>query len=456
NSAGDLHNKNSSKHNRPGSEGFDSKSGGMSNEMFNMIAINANGIHEGIAIGGDKYPGSTMLEHILRYEKNPNIKFMVALGELGGDEEYLITEALKQKKITKPLVIWVTGTCAKMFPTEVQFGHAGAKSGKEKESADSKNKGLKEAGAIVPDSYDNLGETIKKVYNELKSKGQIVENEAEPPKIPVDYAKALASGSIRKSTNFISTISDDRGEEVTYGGIPISKIIEQNYSLGDVITLLWFRKKLPAYASKFIELVLMITADHGPAVSGAHNSIIASRAGKDLISSLCSGLLTIGPRFGGAIDDAARHFKSAHESGMSPNEFVEDMKKKGILIPGIGHRVKSLQNPDKRVELLKTFAKKNFKKTGYLDFALEVEKITTSKRSNLILNVDGCIGVLFLDLFATCGEFSKEEIDQIIEVGVLNGLFALGRSIGMIGHYLDQKRLKAPLYRHPYDDILYL
>ena len=29
----------------------------------------------------------------------------------------------------------------------------------------------------------------------------------------------------------------------------------------------------------------------------------------------------------------------------------------------------------------------------------------------------------------------------------------LGRSIGFIGHHLDQKRLRAPLYRHPADDI---
>jgi len=43
-------------------------------------------------------------------------------------------------------------------------------------------------------------------------------------------------------------------------------------------------------------------------VSGAHNSIVASRAGKDLVSSLCSGLLTIGDRFGGAINDAAKQF----------------------------------------------------------------------------------------------------------------------------------------------------
>ena len=37
----------------------------------------------------------------------------------------------------------------------------------------------------------------------------------------------------------------------------------------------------------------MVTADHGPAVSGAHNTIVCARAGKDLVSSLTSGLLTI-------------------------------------------------------------------------------------------------------------------------------------------------------------------
>ena len=46
--------------------------------------------------------------------------------------------------------------------------------------------------------------------------------------------------------------------------------------------------RLPSYASKFLEMCLMVTADHGPAVSGAHNTIIASRASKDLVSSLAS------------------------------------------------------------------------------------------------------------------------------------------------------------------------
>ncbi|MHA1835524.1 MAG: citrate/2-methylcitrate synthase [Candidatus Odinarchaeia archaeon] len=456
NTAGTLDNIIASKLYRPGSVGFVSKSGGMSNEMYNIISRNADGIFEGVAIGGDQYPSTTLLDHILRFEKNPNIKFIVVLGEIGGRDELNIAEALKKGQITKPLIIWCIGTSSKFFPSEVQFGHAGARAGAEEETADYKNQKLREAGAIVPNSFDEIGEKIKEVYDDLKSKGIIKEpEEFELPKIPLDYKTALKQGLIRKPTNFICTISDDRGEEPLYYGVPISKIIEENYSIGDIISLLWFKRKLPKWATNFLELVLRIVADHGPAVSGAHNAIVASRAGKDIVSSLASGILTIGPRFGGAIDGAAKYFKMAVEQNMKPKEFVDYMKAQGIYIPGIGHRIKSVENPDKRVELLKKYAREHFPTTRHLDYALEVEKITTSKRSNLILNVDGCIGILFLDLMESTGMFTKEEIDEVVELGYLNGLFVLGRTIGFIGHILDQKRLRAGLYRHPWDDILF-
>eukprot|EP00913_Durusdinium_trenchii_P034450 g32231.t1 len=155
-------------------------------------------------------------------------------------------------------------------------------------------------------------------------------------------------------------------------------------------------------------MILMVTADHGPAVSGAHNTIVTARAGKDLVSSLCSGLLTIGPRFGGALDDAAKMFAEAQGSGLFSQDWIEKMKKSNQLIMGIGHRIKSLANPDQRVEIIKGFAKKNFKSTPTLDYALAVEQITTRKRANLILNVDGCIAVSFVDMIRSCGAFSKD------------------------------------------------
>ena len=51
---------------------------------------------------------------------------------------------------------------------------------------------------------------------------------------------------------------------------------------------------------------------------------------------------------------------------------------------------------------------------------------------------------------------NREEAQEFIDVGTLNALFVLGRSMGFIGHYLDQKRLKQGLYRHPWDDISYV
>ncbi len=49
-----------------------------------------------------------------------------------------------------------------------------------------------------------------------------------------------------------------------------------------------------------------------------------------------------------------------------------------------------------------------------------------------------------------------QEANEYIDMGCLNGLFVLGRTTGFIGHFLDQKRLKQGLYRHPWEDIVYL
>lgn len=63
----------------------------------------------------------------------------------------------------------------------------------------------------------------------------------------------------------------------------------------------------------------------------AMNTIVASRAGKDLISSLASGLLTIGSRFGGALDEAAFMFSDARDTGLTPREFVDKSRKANKL-----------------------------------------------------------------------------------------------------------------------------
>lgn len=127
------------------------------------------------------------------------------------------------------------------------------------------------------------------------------------------------------------------------------------------------------------------------------------------------------------------------------------MRKKGELIMGVGHRVKSINNPDMRVTIIKVgfvllllflpgmlcttsfenrrrwrltfnlllllsqdFLREHFPATPLLDYALEVEKITTSKKPNLILNVDGIIGVAFVDLLRHSGCFTRCVIHRAV------------------------------------------
>lgn len=317
---------------RPGSVSYVSKSGGMSNELNNIIANTTDGVLEGVAIGGDRYPGTTFIDHALRYQADPDCKIIVLLGEVGGVEEYRVIEAVKTGKITKPIVAWAIGTVAGMLKTEVQFGHAGSFANSQLETAATKNKTMREAGIYVPETFEEMPATLAQVYQKLVKDGTI-KPKPEPavPKIPIDYSWAQELGLIRKPAAFISTISDDRGQELLYAGMPISDVFKESIGIGGVMSLLWFRRRLPDYASRFLEMVLMLTADHGPAVSGAMNTIITTRAGKDLISALVSGLLTIGSRFGGALDGAADEFTRAFDKGLSPRDFVDTMRKENKL-----------------------------------------------------------------------------------------------------------------------------
>ena len=108
-----------------------------------------------------RYPGTNFYDHIERYEANPDVKMIVLLGEVGGTEEYDIMDAMKQGKIKKPLVAWCIGTCASMFTSEVQFGHAGSCANSDSETATAKNAAFRAAGAQVPDTFDTLDDVIK-------------------------------------------------------------------------------------------------------------------------------------------------------------------------------------------------------------------------------------------------------------------------------------------------------
>lgn len=54
-----------------------------------------------------------------------------------------------------------------------------------------------------------------------------------------------------------------------------------------------------------------------------------------------------------------------------------------LLVSGIGHKIKSVNNPDLRVELVKEYVRKHFPSHSLLDYALAVEKVTTAKKDTV-------------------------------------------------------------------------
>jgi len=425
---------------RSGSFGVITKSGGLSNEAMWLCAQNGNGVTTAVAIGGDAYPGTDFVTYLEMFENDPETKAVVIVGEVGGTLEEEAAEWLAAKPRRIRLIATIGGTCQEVLPQGMKFGHAGAKEGKKGlGSARSKMNALREAGALVPETFGGLSKCIKQVYEELLADGSIQPepeiDEALLPELPPKVQEVMKQGEVIVEPLIRTTISDDRGEEPRYVGYAASELCEKGYGIEDVVSLLW-NKKLPTREeSEIIKRIIMISADHGPAVSGAFGAIIGACTGIDMPQAVSAGMTMIGPRFGGAVTNAGKYFKYGVKE--FPNDipgFLAWMKQNVGPVPGIGHRVKSLKNPDKRVKYLVDYVKNHTSlHTPCLDYALEVEKITTSKKDNLILNVDGTMGCILVDL-----DFPEQS---------LNGFFVLARTIGMIGHWIDQNSQSAKLIR---------
>jgi ATP citrate (pro-S)-lyase len=413
-----------------GAIGIVTKSGGLLNELCHTVHKCGLKVGAAIAIGGDRVSGIGFPDVINYYETLPNIKQILMLGEVGGIQEIVVANFVKQGIFTKPIIGLCLGSAASLLQEEIQFGHAGADAKTVSETANFKNSYMASSGIQVVPLWRGFEDLLR----------QISLSQKPVQEIPVPtYDK-------KPHPAFFSSISDER-TNLTYNSVPVSEIC----SIGSTIGHLWFKKTLPDFMNDFFEKILILCADHGPCVSGAQNTIVTTRAQKDMESSVCAGLLTIGPKFGGVINDAAKDFRSAIKANITPSEFIA--KTKTIL--GIGHKHYSIYHPDPRVQLLKEFVDANFKTKTTITYAIEVEKLTLMKKPNLILNIDGYIAVSMIDGLLSSG-FTEKEIDEHIENSTLNGFFILARTIGLIGHHIDQKRLKQDLYRCREADVGYL
>ena len=258
-----------------------------------------------------------------------------------------------------------------------------------------------------------------------------------------------AISTSRTHSLFTSTISSEKNGQTLLLGKPLEQFV-QNRSFAWIVSSLWLGRELRSKKTEqVIDTILRLGVDHGPYVSGAVNTIVAARAGKDLVSALCAGLLTIGPRFGGASNAAASIWFHALQKKQKPEDLVEEYAKVKKYIPGIGHKQYRIDIPDPRVQDLLKHAK-NGKYTAY---AQAVETITTMKKPNLILNIDGAIGAVVMDILVTEEKLLSEQLQTLLDVQFIDGIFVLSRTVGFMAHYFDQKRLNEGLFRLPVEQV---
>jgi succinyl-CoA synthetase alpha subunit len=127
----------------PGPVGLVSKSGTLTYQM--MYELRDLGFSTSIGIGGDPVIGTTHIDAIEAFEKDPDTKVIVMIGEIGGDAEERAADYIKAH-VSKPVVGYVAGFTA---PEGKTMGHAGAIVSGSSGTAAAKKEALEAAGVKV-------------------------------------------------------------------------------------------------------------------------------------------------------------------------------------------------------------------------------------------------------------------------------------------------------------------
>lgn len=432
----DIHQIEAGKLATPGSVAIISTSGGMTNELIRAVVTARKRISFAIAIGGDRFPVMPLTDALTLAEKDPETTSIVYFGELGGSDEYGIVEMREAKKLTKPVLCYIAGVIDEAFDEHMQFGHAKALVAHKDESARAKREALSRAGALAPETFHAFLTEMRELP------GSEVRDTVIHIQTMTTRQKSILS--TRKIVDFDSVPVFVKGGKLTAQ--------KDNAFASAALDALLGRHVSPVTAA-LVENIFELLIDNGGQVSGAVNTMITARAGKDMVSSLAAGLLTIGPRFGGAVNEAARTWIAGIASAQSAVDFVECKTRAGELLAGIGHRKYRVGIPDSRVTALSGFVTL-LKKHPHYDFARAVEKVTTAKNGNLILNVDGVMAALLLDVFSEKEKMSREEFQELIDDEFFNALFIIPRTVGLIAHFIEQKKNDEGLFRLP-DELLF-
>lgn len=133
----------------PGGVALLGRSGTLTLATARLLTAAGIGQRAAIHMGGDTVIGRNPHEWLAAFADDAATRAVLYCGEIGGDKEYALAEAVAA--FPKPVVAVIVGRHA---PADRQMGHAGALIGAERETAARKLAALAEAGAqVAPTPY---------------------------------------------------------------------------------------------------------------------------------------------------------------------------------------------------------------------------------------------------------------------------------------------------------------